>query len=581
MPSIEKLAHLSVRAKDKMLVDDILTEIGIGKTQVIVFLSLALPIICSSWHIFATNFIGDVPEFICKRWSSVGEDYHMNSTNQDAYSNVSVSVLKNVSLNVYELLNTSAGIVQRLPVSKLEDQIDQCELTLNDTSFTCSAWTYVNDETQFVSQWDLVCDRNVLVHLSATMFMSGTMGGVLLCPILSDAFGRRPANLISSWLFLILGLTSTLSSNYTVYIVLRFCTGFFKAAMFYSGYTLTCEWFPPNRRSIPGCANMLFWAAGVMSLPGLMYLVPHWRVAMIAMTAPLAVTLFYPLFLPESLHWYYAQGHFDKAEQVLKKVAKWNNVTLSQGMLDDVRRRSKKIKEAAKASKRPNMLDVARMPTLRLYAGLLCVAWFTSALVYYGLTLSTSVLVGNKYWNCFLSGLVEIPAYVANVYLLERFGRRIPLCVYEILAGVPLFIIFFIPHTTGSGVDLTPVITILTLLGKLGITAAASGMHLITAEIYPTVVRNTGLGFSAFTARIAAMLSPFTVYFTEVAGGKIQLVFGVCGLVSAAIFLCLPETADMPLMETLDDFHALKKNKRNIPNQSSSPEVTDEIRAML
>lgn len=242
---------------------------------------------------------------------------------------------------------------------------------------------------------------------------------------------------------------------------------------------------------------------------------------------------------------------------------------------------AKKIKEAAKGRKRPSMLDVVRMPNLRVYAGILCAAWFMSSLVYYGLTLSTSVLVGNKYWNCFLSGLVEIPACLANVYLLERFGRRIPLCIYEILAGVPLLIIFFIPHMTESGVDLTPLITTLTLLGKLGITAAASGMHLITAELYPTVVRNTGLGFSAFMARIAAMLSPFTVYFIEIAGAKVQLMFGVFGLVSAAVFIYLPETADMPLMETLDDFHELKKKNRVIPNKSSTNEINDEMRVML
>ena len=42
------------------------------------------------------------------------------------------------------------------------------------------------------------------------------------------------------------------------------------------------------------------------------------------------------------------------------------------------------------------------------------------SLVYYGLTLSAGELAGNRYVNIFLSGLVEMPAYLAFFFMLQK-----------------------------------------------------------------------------------------------------------------------------------------------------------------
>ena len=45
---------------------------------------------------------------------------------------------------------------------------------------------------------------------------------------------------------------------------------------------------------------------------------------------------------------------------------------------------------------------------------------FASGVVYYGLSLSTSTLAGDKYVNFFLSGAVEAPAYLLTVFVLQK-----------------------------------------------------------------------------------------------------------------------------------------------------------------
>ena len=44
------------------------------------------------------------------------------------------------------------------------------------------------------------------------------------------------------------------------------------------------------------------------------------------------------------------------------------------------------------------------------------------SLVYYGLSLSTATMAGDRFLNAFLSGLVEIPAYTSSFFVLQRQG---------------------------------------------------------------------------------------------------------------------------------------------------------------
>lgn len=51
----------------------------------------------------------------------------------------------------------------------------------------------------------------------------------------------------------------------------------------------------------------------------------------------------------------------------------------------------------------------------------------------------------------------------------------------------------------------------LAMVGKFCITAAYSTTYIHTAEIFPTVVRNAGLGGASVFARIGTMIAPYIV----------------------------------------------------------------------
>ena len=56
--------------------------------------------------------------------------------------------------------------------------------------------------------------------------------------------------------------------------------------------------------------------------------------------------------------------------------------------------------------------------------------------VYYGLSLSTSELGSDPYLAFFLSGLVEVPAYVWSIFGMEWFGRKPNLIGLMVLGGI-------------------------------------------------------------------------------------------------------------------------------------------------
>jgi OCT family organic cation transporter-like MFS transporter 4/5 len=50
------------------------------------------------------------------------------------------------------------------------------------------------------------------------------------------------------------------------------------------------------------------------------------------------------------------------------------------------------------------------------------------------------------------------------------------------------------------------------MIGKFGITTCFGAVFLYGGEIYPTNVRNVGIGMASVAARIGGMLAPFSSY---------------------------------------------------------------------
>ena len=57
-------------------------------------------------------------------------------------------------------------------------------------------------------------------------------------------------------------------------------------------------------------------------------------------------------------------------------------------------------------------------------------------MVYYGISINTGDMVGSVYMNTFLVGAVEFPGNAIAIISMDRIGRRDPIAVANIVAGI-------------------------------------------------------------------------------------------------------------------------------------------------
>jgi len=67
--------------------------------------------------------------------------------------------------------------------------------------------------------------------------------------------------------------------------------------------------------------------------------------------------------------------------------------------------------------------------------------------VFYGLSLSVTSLGGNDYLDFFISGAVELPAYLLCLVTVSRYGRPRPLAASLTLTGSVLVVTVAIPQS--------------------------------------------------------------------------------------------------------------------------------------
>ena len=91
------------------------------------------------------------------------------------------------------------------------------------------------------------------------------------------------------------------------------------------------------------------------------------------------------------------------------------------------------------------------------------------------------------------------------------------------------------------------------MFGKFCIAASFTFVYIYSAELFPTVIRNIGMGVASSSARIGSMLAPFVVLLSDWNPSTPMLIFTVVGAVAMVLCLFLPETKDKPLPEMIED----------------------------
>uniref|UniRef100_UPI0037E7E50A solute carrier family 22 member 7-like n=1 Tax=Semicossyphus pulcher TaxID=241346 RepID=UPI0037E7E50A len=537
-----------------MKFENILEEInGFGPFQIVLLILLWTPRIVLPCHFLLNIFIAAEPAHHCDITNLDDGGLFENLTQEQRLA-VSVPVREDGSLKSCEMFAEPQFQLLGNRSNSTDMPTVQCQ----------SGWVYDNSTftSTLATEWDLVCDRKSLTKTTGTIFFFGVMLGAIAFGYLCDKYGRKNTLLASYIMSIVFGFSSAFANSYILFAVLRFLTGFGLTGISINCVVLTIEWVDTAHRSVIGVLGSLAWSVGNMLLAGFAFLATDWRSLIMTVTAPLGFAVLTWWWIPESARWLLANGKVESAKFYLDKCATFNKRTklsskIKQETLSDV-----EILE--KQDKSHTYLDLIKTPQMRWLSIKAGIVWFGAALTYYGISLNVSGFGLNMYLTHFIYAAIEVPAKLIVYCFLNAIGRRKCQAGTLLLTGTCIAINIFLPK------GLWHVRAVIAILGKGLSEASFTVIFLYTTELYPTVVRQSGLAYVSFISRLGVSAAPLILLLEDVWTLLPQIIICSVAITSGLVSLLLPETRNMRLPETIDDIeNPRKKDVSPLTTESS------------
>ncbi|CAO1401128.1 unnamed protein product [Diamesa hyperborea] len=513
-----------------MAVDHALEELmgtlgDFGRYQGFQFFLHILSALCAGLHMLSLVTIAAVPEHRC--------------------------FIESVDTNVSSVLWNSTSIMQAIPMK--DGVLDSCNMFVpgsNTSTMPCSSYVY--DDTYYKDtrsmDWGMVCDRKWLGAIAQTVYMLGVFTGAVTLGGLADKIGRKKVFCWSATFQIILGVAVAFVPEYFSFLVVRFLYGIFGSAGAYiTGFVLTMELVGPSKRTPCGVAFQAAFAGGIMLVAGWGALIKDRQLLQVVYGLHGLLLFAHWWIMDESPRWLWTQGRTKEAIDIVARGVKINKRGIGVDKEYFLQRRDKPqrtVSEAPKAA--AGMSDLFKTPNLRIKTLNVCLCWFANSIAYYGLSLSTGKLYGNPFFILFIMSLVEIPSYIAVILLLDRLGRRSITSIFMLIGGVACIIAVFMAQRSTEA-------TTVVMIGKLFIAGSFAVIYNYSAELFPTVVRNSAMGLGSMCARLAGAFTPLITLLDSFDPKIPAFIFGVVSLISGLWVLFLPETNGQPMPESIED----------------------------
>lgn len=201
-----------------------------------------------------------------------------------------------------------------------------------------------------------------------------------------------------------------------------------------------------QRVIVSAMCNMTF-VVGVVLIAVLAWFVNNWRTYILILYIPAIIVSVYVWFMNESARWMLSKGKKDEAISTLKKAAKINNLDPRKLELDALSDPLLKSENQTEDKDKKSQLSKAIRSSIIWKRLLICsFLWLTCSLVYYGLSINSVSLSGNKYVSFMLVVLVEIPAYIVVVIVLDKYGRKKTMIVTYLTCALTSLLFAFLPR---------------------------------------------------------------------------------------------------------------------------------------
>jgi MFS transporter, AAHS family, 4-hydroxybenzoate transporter len=353
---------------------------------------------------------------------------------------------------------------------------------------------------------ELGIQRSALGPALAASVIGMSIGAVSIGPV-GDAYGRRPALLVSALLFGVTTLLAASATNVGMLALWRFLTGIGLGAALPGAVALMAEFTPARHRNQLVVMSLLGVPVGgiVGSALGA-EIIPElgWRaIFVVGGVLPIVAAALLLFVLPES-------------PGFLARTA-----TPGKGGLRAVFSRA----HAGDAV----VLTLAFFSSL--FAAYAFFSWVPVVLTSLSFPLEQAVR------SALVFNLAGLGGALLNAWLISRIGSLLPLAAVSTVAMLSLVALAGVTIGAGSAPSALAVFAIIAAAG-FGIHSLQTGLYLVSANVFPTECRTSGVGFASGAGRLGGILSSLTGG-TLLASGGAAAFFGAVALALLMAVVCV------------------------------------------
>ncbi|XP_045511231.1 carcinine transporter isoform X1 [Colias croceus] len=411
---------------------------------------------------------------------------------------------------------------------------------------------YEYDTSEIISSvvidFDLVCEYDVYPTLGLVALNVGGPIGVYSFGILNDRIGRKKSFFACLSTLLLGSLMTAYAHEYWFWVLARVIVGLTIPAVYQIPFIISLELAGPNYRSFVTVMTCIFYTLGLILLSGVTYVLRDWRSLALATSVPFFFYYLYWFVLPESPRWLLMRERLEEANNILKTIARVNGKQLPEEYTAKLQKQVMEQKEnGIKETKSASAFALCKTPNMRLKTFLITLNWCASEMVYVGLSYYGPAIGSNQYMSFFLSSAVEIPSYIVCWILMDKVGRRWPLCLSMVISGIFCIVTVLLPN------DAENETLILYLISKCFISASFLIIYPYAGELYPTELRGVGIGTSAYIGGLGLIIIPFINYLGTSNLVLPLVLMGGVAVIGGLTALRLPETLHTSLPQTAEE----------------------------
>ncbi|KAI4830504.1 hypothetical protein KUCAC02_002132 [Chaenocephalus aceratus] len=435
-------------------------------------------------------------------------------------------------------------------------------------------WEYAHVaglQSNFVTEWNLVCSDFWKIPLQHICFMTGWILGYILLGTLCDWLGRRRCFLLSISLSSLLGVVVCLSSSAVVFLLLRLSQGVMLAGVFVSSYIARLELCDPPNRLMVAMISSFFSVIAELLLPGIAVLCRDWPVLQAVATLPQLLLLSYwccVSVFPESPRWLMATAQIPQLKRSLREFSTRNGVCLRDEIYPGETLLSE-IDTAFGEDCQPRYFSILELRQTRVIwknCLILSFTLFIGTGIQYCFTRNLHSYSSNFYFSYFLRVMTGALACVFICLSVNHFGRRGMLLLSAIITGLSSLLLLALTQYLRGGLVL-----VLSVVGLLFSQALAMLSVLFACEVMPTVVRGGCLGL-VLAAGCVGMAASSLMELQNNGGYFLHhVIFASFAVLSVLSIMLLPESKRKPLPDSLKE----GENQRRPPLLLPRPDRDD------